>query len=31
MTRDVTYCPTHEALLDVWSLMSERGLQRVPI
>jgi CBS domain-containing protein len=31
MTRDVTYCRTHEALLDVWSLMGERGLQRVPI
>ena len=31
MTRDVTYCRTHEALLDVWSLMRERGLQRVPI
>jgi CBS domain-containing protein len=31
MTRDVTYCRTHEALLDIWSLMRERGLQRVPI
>jgi CBS domain-containing protein len=31
MTRDVTYCHAHEALLDVWSLMRERGLQRVPI
>jgi CBS domain-containing protein len=31
MTRDVTYCRTHEALLDVWSVMRERGLQRVPI
>lgn len=31
MTRDVTYCRTQEALLDVWSLMKERGLQRVPI
>src|SRR5665213_1825167 len=30
MTRDVSYCRTHEALLDVWSLTSERGLQRVP-
>jgi signal-transduction protein with cAMP-binding, CBS, and nucleotidyltransferase domain len=31
MTRDVTYCRTHEILLDVWSMMSKRGLQRVPI
>ena len=31
MTRDVTYCRTDDALLDVWSLMRERGLQRVPI
>ena len=31
MTRDVTYCRTHEILLDVWSVMKERGLQRVPI
>jgi CBS domain-containing protein len=31
MTRDVTYCRTHEILLDVWSMMRERGLQRVPI
>ncbi len=31
MTRDVTYCRIHEALHDVWSLMRERGLQRVPI
>lgn len=31
MTRDVTYCRTHEMLLDVWSVMRERGLQRVPI
>jgi CBS domain-containing protein len=31
MTRDVTYCRTHEALLDVWSVMRERGLQRIPI
>lgn len=31
MTRDVTYCRTHEILLDVWSVMRERGLQRVPI
>ena len=31
MTRDVTYCRTHEILLDVWSIMRKRGLQRVPI
>jgi predicted transcriptional regulator len=31
MTRDVSYCRTHEILLDVWSMMRERGLQRVPI
>jgi CBS domain-containing protein len=31
MSRDVTYCRTHEILLDVWSVMRERGLQRVPI
>ncbi|HEY5205522.1 MAG TPA: CBS domain-containing protein [Roseiarcus sp.] len=31
MTRDVTYCRTHEMLFDVWSVMRERSLQRVPI
>jgi CBS domain-containing protein len=31
MTRDVTYCRTDDVLLDVWSVMRERGLQRVPI
>ncbi len=31
MTRDVTFCRAHEILLDVWSMMRERGLQRVPI
>ena len=31
MTRDVTYCRTHEILLDVWSVMRERGVQRIPI
>jgi predicted transcriptional regulator len=31
MTRDVTYCRAHEILLDVWSVMRERGLQRIPI
>ena len=31
MTRDVTYCRSQEILLDVWSVMKERGLQRVPI
>lgn len=30
MTRD-PYCRTHEILLDVWSVMRERDLQRVPI
>jgi CBS domain-containing protein len=31
MTRDVIYCRSHEILLDVWSLMRQRGLQRVPV
>lgn len=31
MTRQVTFCRTHEALLDIWSVMKERGLQCVPI
>ena len=31
MTCDVIYCRTHEILLDVWSVMRERDLQRVPI
>ncbi len=31
MTRDVTYCRAHEVLLDVWSVMKERGLQRIPV
>lgn len=31
MIRNVTYCRTHEILLDVWSVMRELGLQRVPI
>lgn len=31
MTRDVTYCRAHEVLLDVWSVMRARGLQRIPI
>jgi predicted transcriptional regulator len=31
MTRDVIYCRSHEILLDVWSLMRQRGLQRVPM
>jgi CBS domain-containing protein len=31
MIRDVTYCRTHEILLDVWLAMRERELQRVPI
>ena len=31
MTRGVTFCRIHEVLLDVWSMMRERGVQRVPI
>ena len=31
MTRDVTYCQAHEILLDIWSVMKERGLLRIPI
>ena len=31
MTRDVTYCRTDDVLLNVWSVMRERGVQRVPI
>ncbi len=31
MTRDVTYCGTHEILRDVWSVMRKRGLQHIPI
>jgi predicted transcriptional regulator len=31
MTREVTYCRAHEILLDVWSVMRDRSLQRVPI
>jgi predicted transcriptional regulator len=31
MTREVTCCRTDDALLDVWTLMRDRGLQRVPI
>jgi len=31
MTRDVTYCRADEVLLDVWSVMGKRGLQRVPV
>jgi CBS domain-containing protein len=31
MTRDVTSCRAYDALLDVWSVMSERGLQRIPV
>ena len=31
MTHDVTYCRTDDVLLEVWSVMRERGLQRVPI
>ena len=31
MTRDVTYCRANELLRDVWSMMKERGLQRIPV
>ncbi len=31
MTRDVTYCRENEGLLDVWTAMNERGLQRIPV
>lgn len=31
MTRDVTYCRVDGVLLEVWSVMRERGVQRVPI
>jgi predicted transcriptional regulator len=31
MTRDVTYCRTDDVLLEGWSVMRERGVQRVPI
>jgi CBS domain-containing protein len=31
MTRDVTYCRANELLRDVWSVMKERGLQRIPV
>ncbi len=31
MNRDVAYCRAHDLLLDVWSVMKERGLQRVPV
>ena len=31
MTRDVTYCRTHEILHDVWTLMRNLDLQRIPI
>ena len=31
MTRDVTYCRANDLLRDVWSMMKERGLQRIPV
>ena len=31
MTRDVISCGPDEALHDVWSVMKNRGLQRIPI
>ncbi len=30
MTRDVAYCRANELLRNVWSVMKERGLQRIP-
>ncbi len=31
MTRDVVYCRANELLHDVWMVMKERGLQRIPV
>lgn len=31
MTRDVVHCRPEDALHDVWTVMSERGLLRVPV
>jgi predicted transcriptional regulator len=31
MTRDVAHCRPSDPLTDVWSIMKERGFQRVPI
>ena len=31
MTREVTSCRAYDALLDVWSVMREHGLQRIPV
>ena len=30
MTRDVTYCRATDLLLDIWLVMKECGLQRIP-
>jgi predicted transcriptional regulator len=31
MTREVISCRSKESLRDVWSVMKERGLQRIPV
>jgi CBS domain-containing protein len=31
MTQNVVYCRANEFLQDVWSVMKERGLQRIPV
>jgi len=31
MTRDVASCRPGDSLLDVWLMMKERGLQRIPV
>jgi CBS domain-containing protein len=31
MTRDVVSCRLGESLQDIWSMMKERGLQRIPV
>lgn len=31
MTRDVISCRPNESLKDIWSVMKQRGLQRIPI
>jgi CBS domain-containing protein len=31
MTRSVVWCQPNDVLHDIWSLMKERGLQRIPV
>lgn len=31
MTRDIAYCRCTDPLLDVWRMMKERGVQRIPV